>query len=207
MEFKGPFGCFFIHDEHEDEETRNKIAKEMASMPLTYMAPAEVLGRDEGGLVCKDCADKLVGMQIDAYNSLRGFDWRGQWLEKPPWEATNEDLTLDDFKDPESALQAIQDMNESSDIPEDDYQEQQGYERGQPFYVIYADGLTINQVVGYQQFLEMGMEIGIDEWEEDQYSGQSMVFGCGICEIACVSIDARPMIGDINKRKDFKNEQ
>lgn len=199
MEFKGPFASFFVHDEHEDEEMRNKIAQEIAALPLTYMAPAEVLGLDHGGMVCKDCADKLVGMQIDAYNSLRGFDWRGEWLEKPPWEQNRDNITLEDFKEFDSMMEAIETMNEASAIQEDDYQEQQGYERGEPFYVIYADGMTINQVSGYQRFLDMGMLIGLDEWKEDNYSGQPMVFGCGICETACVSVDARPLIGDINK--------
>lgn len=69
----------------------------------------------------------------------------------------------------------------------------------QPFYVIFAADLTINQVDAIREVAEMEgiTDLKIDEWEEDGYSGEACIYPCDKCEKPCITIDINQIVGDL----------
>jgi len=94
------------------------IDKPLMESSLLPLAYMAVNGQgDNVDCVCEACAIEQAGGSIDSYNLARGFDWGGEWIDPP---------------------------DEGED--EDEYQKSKGLAVGDPVYVLFGEGLTINQV-------------------------------------------------------------
>lgn len=67
-----------------------------------------------------------------------------------------------------------------------------------PFFVIWAIDLTINQVEEIQKLLAVG-KVWMEDWDEDDYHGEACIYECDQCGESCVSIDATALLPGINE--------
>ena len=157
-------------DDQEENDERDKM---LAGMPLAYMSPEEFGHQDEytgrPHYICAECASQCAGGDIDAYNAERGFDWCGKWLKEP-------------------------DQSNGVDIESPEYQISQGFTTGSPFFVMYADAMTINQVLALKNFVGAGITASKPDWNEMGYEGQSCLFECANCYADCVTVDSRELL-------------
>lgn len=138
----------------------------MDLIPLAYMSSV----MNDGGAVqfiCADCATIKAGGDIAAYNEARGFDWRGAWIEPPEDD--------DDYED---------------------YQERNGLVVGDPLYVLFGDGLTINQAVAVNpEVVASFFGVDVDEIHIENAPDPTPVeFDCATCGKACTTVDGTTLM-------------
>lgn len=137
-------------------------------LPLAYMAT--VVENDLHGpvyFICAGCATERADGDIAAYNEARGFDWRGAWIDPPEND--------DEF---------------------DEYQERNGLVVGDPVYVLFGDGLTINQAIAVNPEA-IASAFGIDVGElqiEETADPDPTKFECAECGAECITIDASTLM-------------
>jgi len=108
----------------------------------------------EGKTACENCAKQVAGGDISAYNAARGFDWRGAWIT----------------------------LEESQNVSSEPWWKiQQGPLKFDPFYVLFADGITVPQIEEFQRLSwdPLITDLKVDGW--DDYKGESTLAPCEYC--------------------------
>lgn len=70
-----------------------------------------------------------------------------------------------------------------------------------PFYLIFASNLTINQLDAMKDIADLNgiSNMKIEEWDEEEYSGEACILSCEKCEEACVSVDVTEVLGNLGE--------
>jgi len=140
------------------------IDKPLMESSLLPLAYMAVNGQgDNVDCVCEACAIEQAGGSIDSYNLARGFDWVGEWIDPP---------------------------DEGED--EDEYQKSKGLAVGDPVYVLFGEGLTINQVRCFDlEGIAETLGIDVNNIEVEGFPApEAHEMECARCDAACVSVDA-----------------
>jgi len=163
-------------------------------LPLAYLIK---LSATRSESVCETCAVKHSGGSIDSYNQARGFDWVGEWIDPPDYQANP------------TKKESGESWAEAGDRHLKKYQENKGLLSGEPLYVLFGDGASIDQVRSEAESYEDDMQHGEDNWEEldelaeslglPSYDSRSEVeaepgpnvkeIECAQCGTTCITVD------------------